>query len=138
MRPFVYMLDTNILSDLVRHPAGAVTERVAEYGEESICTSIIVACELRFGVAKKGVPLLSNKIEEILACIAVLPFTEDADRRYAALRVHLEKAGTLIGPNDMLIAAHALAQGLTLITDNTNEFVRVPELLVKNWLRQRS
>ena len=60
MRPFVYMLDTNILSDLVRHPAGAVAERVAEYGEESICTSIIVACELRFGVAKKGVPLLLN------------------------------------------------------------------------------
>lgn len=138
MRPFVYMLDTNILSDLVRHPAGTVAERVVEYGEESICTSIIVACELRFGTAKKGVPLLSNKIEEMLDCIAVLPFTEDADRHYAALRVHLEKTGTLIGPNDMLIAAHALALGLALITDNTNEFVRVPELLVKNWLRQGS
>jgi tRNA(fMet)-specific endonuclease VapC len=129
-----YLLDSNILSDLVRHPTGTVARRIAELGENAVCTSIIVACELRFGAAKKSSPVLSSKIEQMLASLEVLPLGVDADRYYAELRFHLEKNGTPIGPNDMLIAAHALSLGFTLVTDNMDEFARVPGLTVENWL----
>jgi tRNA(fMet)-specific endonuclease VapC len=134
MNHFIWMLDTNILSDLIRNPTGTAAHRLANYGEDKVCTSITVACELRFGGEKKGAKELSTRIEQLLESMTVLPFGENADRHYARLRAHLEKAGTPIGPNDMLIAAHALAQDLTLVTDNLNEFKRVPELKVENWL----
>jgi tRNA(fMet)-specific endonuclease VapC len=128
-----YLLDTNILSDLIRHPAGPGARRIAEVGEETVCTSIIVACELRFGAEEKKSPVLSSRVEQVLANLDVLPLDGEADRHYARLRAHLEGRGTPIGPNDMLIAAHALVLGLTLVTDNENEFARVPELRIENW-----
>lgn len=70
----------------------------------------------------------------MLAALEILPFEEPADRRYGELRDYLERQGTPIGPNDMLIAAHALALGLAVVTDNVGEFSRVPELQVENWL----
>lgn len=129
-----YLLDTNIVSALVRDPQGSVTRHIARVGEEKVCTSIIVACELRFGAAKKASPRLTAQLDEILAALPVLPFETDADHRYAELRAGLERAGTPIGANDMLIAAHALALGLTLVTDNVDEFRRVRGLAVRNWL----
>lgn len=129
-----YLLDTNILSDLVARPAGPVFERIAKVGESAICTSIIVACELRFGAAKRRSARLSARIEELLARLEVLPLAGEADRCYSDLRVRLERRGTPIGPNDMLIAAHALALRRTLVTDNLSEFRRVPGLAVENWL----
>lgn len=128
-----YLLDTNILSDLIRHPAGPAARRIAEVGEETVCTSIIVACELRFGAQKKNSPELSSRVEQVLANLDVLPLDGEADRHYARLRAHLEARGTPIGPNDMLIAAHALLLDLTLVTDNENEFARVPGLRIENW-----
>lgn len=128
-----YLLDTNILSDLIRHPAGPVARRIAEVGEETVCTSIIVACELRFGAQKKNSPELSSRVVQVLANLDVLPLDGEADRHYARLRAHLEARGTPIGPNDMLIAAHALLLGLTLVTDNAIEFARVPGLRIENW-----
>ena len=133
---FRFLLDTNILSDLVRNPQGTVTDHILREGEGSICTSIVVAAELRFGAEKRGSRRLSTQLETILSAIEILPMEEPTDRQYAKLRCHLEKAGTPIGPNDMLIAAHALSLGLTLVTANQNEFHRVPGLAVENWLNE--
>ncbi len=130
-----FLLDTNILSDLVRNPQGRIAARIAEVGDDAICTSIIVAAELRFGAAKKGSERLTIQLERILAAIDIQPFDAPADAAYARLRAQLEAAGSPIGGNDMLIAAHALAIDRTVVTDNEREFVRISGLQVENWLR---
>jgi len=130
-----YLLDTNIVSDLMRHPQGDVAKRIARVGEDAVCTSIVVACELRYGAAKKGSAPLTERVEQILSLLPILTLEPEADRAYGALRAQLEQAGTPIGANDLLIAAQALAQKLVLVTDNVREFERVPRLVVKNWLR---
>jgi tRNA(fMet)-specific endonuclease VapC len=129
-----YLLDTNILSDLIRNPAGRVRACIAERGEDMVCTSLIVVAELRFGALKKGSQRLSTQLEAVLGALEILPFDEPAELRYAEIRLALERAGTLIGGNDLLIAAHALALQLTLVTANEDEFRRVPGLTVENWL----
>ena len=138
MAGFRYLLDTNILSALIKQPAGALAQRVVALNGTDFCTSIVVACELRYGVQKKGSPILATKVDELLENITVLPLDADVDHRYAGLRIALESNGQPIGPNDMLIAAHALALGLILVTDNTREFCRVPGLTVENWLATTS
>lgn len=130
----LYLLDTNILSDLVRNPQGRIAMCIAQVGEKSVCTSMIVASELRFGAAKRNATKLTAQMDAILAVLEVRPFDIPADREYAKLRLHLEQAGMPIGPNDMLIAAHALAVESILVTANTGEFSRVPGLAVENWL----
>lgn len=130
-----YLLDTNILSDLVRNPQGRVMTQIAEAGDQNVCTSIIVAAELRFGAAKRASERLTLQLERILAAIEILPFEAPADVAYARLRTGLEAAGTPIGGNDMLIAAQALASGCILVTDNEREFQRVSGLEMENWLR---
>lgn len=129
-----HLLDTNILSDLLRNPSGLVARRLAVAGEATVCTSVVVACELRYGAAKKGSPRLSERVESLLESLEVLPLDREADRHYAEIRLHLERAGLLIGPNDLLIAAHALALDLTLVSDNVEEFGRIPGLTLDNWL----
>jgi len=131
-----YLLDTNILSDLVRHPQGRITACIAQVGEKSVCTSMIVASELRFGAAKRSAPRLTAQVEAVLAAMEILPLDKPADHEYVKLRLYLERAGTPIGPNDMLIAAHALASESVLVTANTDEFARVPGLAVENWLER--
>lgn len=128
------MLDTNIVSELVRDPQGRVSERIAEVGPEAICVSIVVAAELRFGCAKKGSAKLTAQIEAILESMPVLALDVPADAEYGRIRKELDSAGTPIGPNDMLIAAHALASGAVVVTANTGEFSRVRGLAVENWL----
>ena len=131
-----FLLDTNILSDFVKNPAGPVASRLdALAADEEIYTSIIVAAELRYGAMKKKSPALSARIEELLETIDVLPFAPDGDRHYGTLRTDLEAGGTPIGANDMLIAASALATGCILVSDNVKEFQRVRGLKVQNWLR---
>jgi len=129
-----YMLDTNIISDLVRHPAGKAAKRIRKLGTEGLCVSIITAAELRFGAAKRGSPRLTELVEQILGEIDVLPLDAPADAAYADVRNELEKAGEPIGPNDLLIAAHALILGAILVTANAREFKRVRGLKVENWL----
>lgn len=129
-----YLLDTNILSDLIKHPTGTVARRIATVSEDAVCTSIVVACELRYGAAKKGSPVLSERIGQLLTTIDVLPLEEDADQKYGEIRAALDTAGAPIGANDNMIAAHALSQGLTLVTDNMGEFSRIPGLKLENWL----
>jgi tRNA(fMet)-specific endonuclease VapC len=130
-----FLLDTNILSDIVRNPRGRVARRIAEVGESNICTSIIVAAELRYGAAKKASPRLSAQLEAVLGTIEVLAFEAPADAVYGMLRARLEAQGRPIGANDLLIAAQALALRHTLVTNNLGEFSRVPELSIDDWLR---
>lgn len=130
-----YLLDTNIISDMVRDASGLAAQRLALVGEDQACTSIVVAAELRFGAAKKNLPCLAAKIDAVLESIPVLALEPPADEAYADLRSALEQAGSPLGANDYLIAAHALAEGLVLVTNNEREFRRVPNLLIENWLR---
>jgi tRNA(fMet)-specific endonuclease VapC len=134
-----FLLDTNIISDLIRNAEGVVAAKIAQLASQqrlNLCTSILVAAELRFGAAKKNAPRLFRLVEEILGQIEVLPFQPDADLHYARIRVKLESAGESIGANDLFIAAHALASDCILVTDNLREFSRVPGLRVENWLRR--
>jgi tRNA(fMet)-specific endonuclease VapC len=130
-----YLLDTNILSDLIRNPQGRVAARVAEVGEGKVCTSIIVAAELRYGAAKRGSARLTKQLESVLAVLETLPFEAPAEIVYGEVRTRLEAAGTPIGANDLLIAAHAAALGYTIVTDNEREFARIDGLPLENWLR---
>jgi tRNA(fMet)-specific endonuclease VapC len=129
-----YILDTNVISDLIRNPQGRAAKRIAGVGESNICTSIIVAAELRYGCAKSGSPRLRKAVEDLLSEISVLPFEAPADAEYGAIRATVEARGTPIGSNDLLIAAHARATGSTIVTANADEFKRVPGLKVENWL----
>ncbi len=128
------MLDTNIISDLIRNPQGRAAKRIARVGEDSICTSIIVAAELRYGCAKSGSKRLLKAVEDLLGEINVLAFDVPADAEYGGIRSELETAGKPIGGNDLLIAAHAYATGATIVTANTAEFRRIRGLNVENWL----
>jgi tRNA(fMet)-specific endonuclease VapC len=128
------MLDTNMVSHLMRNPAGKVTSRIAQAGEASICVSIITAAELRFGAAKQASARLRERVEAVLARVKVLPLDAPTDAAYAAIRAGLEPAGRPIAPNDLLIAAHAMAVGATVVTGNVAEFSRVPGLTVENWI----
>ena len=130
-----YLLDTNIVSDLVRNPQGKVAQHIRKVGEARVCTSIIVAAELRYGAAKKGSPRFLAQLEAVLGALDVLPLKTPADAAYGSLRTRLEQGGTSIGANDLLIAAHALALGYTIITDNEKEFAHVDDLRRENWLR---
>ena len=129
-----YMLDTNVISDLVKNPQGKAARRIARVGEDNICTSIIVAAELRYGCAKSGSKRLLKAVEDLLGEIPVLPFDVPADAEYGGIRSALEIAGKPIGSNDLLIAAHACAVGATIVTANADEFKRVRGLRVENWL----
>jgi tRNA(fMet)-specific endonuclease VapC len=128
------MLDANIISDLIRNPQGKVAKRIAKVGENNICTSIIVAAELRYGCTKSGSKRLLKTVEDLLAEIEVLPLEVPADREYGTIRSKLETIGKPIGGNDLLIAAHAFATGSTIVTANTDEFRRIRHLKVENWL----
>lgn len=130
----LWMLDTNALSELIRNPAGPLTQRVAHVGTDRICTSVVVACELRFGARRRGSATLTARVEQLLEAMAVLPFDVPADEHYADIRAYLERAGTPFGSHDLLIAAHARSLRLTLVTHNVREFARVPGLSVEDWL----
>ncbi|MBU6320405.1 MAG: type II toxin-antitoxin system VapC family toxin [Alphaproteobacteria bacterium] len=129
-----FLLDTNIVSDLVRHPQGRAAARIAELGEDAVATSIIVAAELRYGAAKKGSARLAIQLETILGALEVIPFDAPTDAIYGNARVALEAAGTPIGGNDLLIGAQALALDMVVVTNNEREFARVAGLKIENWL----
>lgn len=131
-----YLLDTNIVSDLVRNPQGRITRRIREIGEAQVCTSIIVAAELRYGAAKKESQRLTAQLDAVLRALEVLPFEAPADIAYGALRAGLERAGQPIGGNDLLIAAQAIALRYAVVTDNEREFARIDGLSYENWLRE--
>lgn len=132
--PLRYLLDTNVISKLVRQPSAQLMSRISAVGEDAICTSIVVAAELRYGARKATSSKLKDRVEMLLSALEVLALEPPADRVYGELRYYLAKQGTLIGANDLLIAAHTIAADLTLITANIEEFERVPGLRMENWL----
>ena len=130
-----YLLDTNIVSDLVHNPRGRVAGHIREVGDDRVCTSIIVAAELRYGAAKRESPRLNAQLEVILGALEALPFEAPADATYGEIRSRLERAGLPIGGNDLLIASQAISLDYTLVTSNEREFVRIDDLSIENWLR---
>ena len=130
----VVLLDTNIVSHVMRHPVGRAAQRLAEYEFGEVGISTIVLSELLFGIEKSGSFHLRLSLDFLVRRIVKLPFDDNAAASYGAVRSALERAGTPIGPQDTFIAAHALALDLLLITANIREFSRVPGLQVENWL----
>ena len=127
------MLDTNIVSELIRRPRGSIAGRAAGLEQGSLAISVIVAAELRYGVERRGSTRLARQLEAVLSALPTLPLAEPADRHYGMIRSELERRGRPIGHNDLLIAAHARALGATLVTKNVGEFSRVPDLKVEVW-----
>lgn len=128
------MLDTNIVSHAIRDPNSLVMRRISETVDQ-IALSVVVAGELRFGAELNRSAKLLARIDAFLETVRTLPLPVEADRPYANLRADLQRRGLPIGNNDMLIAAHPLTLGATLVTDNVREFSRVEGLAVENWLR---
>lgn len=129
-----YLLDTNIVSELVKRPEGPVARRLVTMPREIFAISIVVAAELRYGVIRKASPKLTQRVEAVLEGIDILPMEEPVDRHYRDIRAELSRMGLPIGQNDLFIAAHARALDLALVTANVREFARVPGLVVENWL----
>jgi tRNA(fMet)-specific endonuclease VapC len=129
----MFLLDANVLSDIVRNPDGKAAHRF-EMSRDRCATSIIVAAEIWYGIAKRPDVRGSMRSGELLERLPILPLEAPTERHYGRLRSDLERRGTPIGANDMLIAAHALALDCTLVTANEREFLRVSGLRVENWL----
>ncbi len=129
-----YLLDTNVLSALMRDPLSPAGQKVLLLDDDAVCTSIVCAAELRSGVVRRPTSARLAQLDWVLGHIPTEKMGPPADAIYATVRSELEAAGTLIDGFDMLIAAHALALGCILITDNEREFRRVPGLTVENWL----
>ena len=133
------LLDTNIISDMMRNLQGPAARRAIAIsstgpgGRLGLYTSVIVQCELEFGLRRQPSKRLQIAYDAVMQSIDVLPLTKDIVSRYADLRSQLEAAGTPIGPNDLLIAAHAMALSAILVSADT-EFLRIPGLQVENWL----
>ena len=127
------MLDTNIISGMIRNPRGRAAGRARDV-QNQVCTSIVVAAELRYGCARKGSPELLRRVENILDEIQIVALDVPADADYGEIRAELEAAGQPIGANDLFIAAHARSMGVTLVTANVREFCRVRGLTIENWL----
>jgi len=133
-----YLLDTNIISALAREPQGAVYRVLKERLPATACTSIVVASEIEYGLCKSGSRRLRTQVETILSALDVLPLEAPVDRHYGEIRAYLQRIGQPIGYNDLFIAAHARSLGLILVSRNTGEFERVPDLKTENWLELRN
>lgn len=128
------MLDTNVVSDAIKFPSGRIGDRLGGLAAGVACMSMLTAAELRFGARKVASVRIWQKISDFIELVPALPFEHPAEEAYADIRAALEMAGRPIGPTDLLIAAHALALDLTLVTANIREFSRVSGLRVENWL----
>jgi tRNA(fMet)-specific endonuclease VapC len=132
----LYLLDTNIVSDMIKHGEhSSVLDHIARVGTARVITSVIVSGEIIYGVQKKGSIALEKRAKDVLARLPIYGFETPMDQDYGRIRHALSRAGTPIGANDLLIAAQSVSLGATLVTDNEREFSRVPGLVVENWLR---
>jgi tRNA(fMet)-specific endonuclease VapC len=133
-----FLLDTNIVSYFLLEASPALNQRILDSSPDVLGISIISAGELRYGLSKlapsKRAKELILHLNALLTAIAIVPLPANAAQYYGNTRAHLDFAGTPIGGNDLWIAAHALAQNMTLVTNNTREFERVPGLKLENWL----
>ena len=131
-----YMLDTNIVSDVVRNPFGPCADKLYQLNHDDICISSIVLSEILFGIRRKGSERLTDLVEGLLKRIPVVDYDASAARHYADIRTLLEGRGTLIGTTDIFIAAHAISLGIVLVTNNVREFSRVDGLKLENWIER--
>ncbi|CAA9388228.1 MAG: VapC toxin protein [uncultured Rubrobacteraceae bacterium] len=131
------MLDTNVCIHVIRRRPPKVLRRFDKYEVGEIGVSSVTAAELRYGAEKSAVPEQNREaLSAFLLPLEVLAFGDEAAAAYGRVRATLEKAGTPIGPLDTLIAAHAVGLGVTLVTNNTREFSRVPGLELEDWTRE--
>jgi tRNA(fMet)-specific endonuclease VapC len=129
-----FMLDTNIVSALMRSPRGPLRQRIETVGEGALCVSVVTMAELQSGAALNPSSKGLANFNLILRGLQVMPIAPPADLHYGRIRAGLRRRGRLIGPNDLWIGAHALALDLTLVTANTGEFSRIEGLRIENWL----
>jgi len=130
-----YMLDTNICIYIIKRKPQVVIDRFLRTDISEIGISSITLSELLYGVSKSSKPEQNQMaLMQFMAPLEILPYGDDAAQYYGNLRVHLERQGTPIGSLDMLIAAHALSTGCTLITNNEKEFSRIANLKIENWV----
>lgn len=129
-----YMLDTNICIYSIKNKPEQVLRHLKQNLHTGLCISAITLAELEHGVEKSAYPERNTlALMQFLSILEVLPFGDLAAVEYGKLCAHLQKQGTPVGTMDMLIAAHALAEDLTLVTNNTREFIRIPGLRLENW-----
>lgn len=129
-----YLLDTNVCVDYFTGRFPNVVTRIQESPPEDLLLSSVIVAELRYGADHSARRRANHaRIDAFIEEIEILPFDLEAAAAYGRVRAQLESAGTPVGPNDMLIAAHALSRRLTVVTDNTDEFTRVKRLKVVNW-----
>ena len=130
-----YILDTNICIYIMKNKPAQVLQRFKSEIDNGICISSITLAELEYGMQHSSNPIRNEQaLLHFLIPIEILPFDAAAASEYGALRTYLQGLGTPIGPLDMLIAAHAKSEHMTLVTNNVREFIRVPELVVENWV----
>lgn len=130
-----YLLDTNIIAYIINKRPPEVISKFLSLSKDEIFVSSIVVAELWYGVAKsRKKEQNKSALEEFLAPLTVVDFDFTGAKYYALIRSDLEAKGLIIGSNDILIAAHALSLGLTLVTNNTKEFARVNGLKLENWV----
>lgn len=130
-----YLLDTNTCIYIIKRSPEHVYRRFKGLRVGDVGISAITFCELQFGVSnseKREINQLA--LTEFLGPLDVIDFPAGASPTYGNIRAHLQRAGTPIGNYDLLLAAHALFQGLTLVTNNIKEFKRVPDLRIENWI----
>lgn len=134
----LYMLDTKVISHMMRNPTGIAAQRALEKARQNpanaMLTSVIVECELLFGLRRQTSPRWQKQYQWAMGSIEVLALEPQVANTYAELRTRLEALGTPIGPHDTLIAAHALSLGATLVSADA-KFSRVPDLKIENWLQ---
>ena len=131
----VYLLDTNIISDVAHNPAGPVGKRLSEIDPAEIVSSVVVAAEVWYGVENNPSFRSRDRTEAFMKTVNVLAMEPEVARTYGKLRAELKRAGSELGPNDLLIAAHAMSLDATLVTGDDRAFSRVPGLKIENWLR---
>jgi len=129
-----FMLDTNLCIYAIKHRPPEVIAALRAHESAGLGLSSITVAELYFGAAKSGSARNLSALEQFLAPLELADFDRSAAAAYGPLRAALEAAGTPIGPLDTQIAAHALALGVTLVSNNTREFARVPGLRLENWV----
>ena len=131
-----YMLDTNICIYAIKNKPENVLTMIKKHQQDGLCISAITLSELEFGASKSANRDRNRAaIMRLLFILNVIPFTNQAAIEYGKIRAYLEQQGTPIGPLDMLIAGHAKAENMTLVTNNVKEFERVPNLKVENWAK---
>ncbi len=132
-----YLLDTNTCIYIIKRSPAHLYDRFKRLHVGDVGVSAITFCELQFGVSKSAKPEKNQlALTEFLGPLDVIDFPSGAARIYGNIRSYLQRTGTPIGNYDLLIAAHALYQGLTLVTNNTKEFNRVPDLVIEDWIEQ--